>query len=511
MQSRANPEHKIESKTKDIEMASTRAMPNLEITIIDSNGEELRSSEALYDKAAKFIRNNSRVYLLAGACYSIVMTLIYLISTNFELLLVRILFLFITFMWPAVLVVYGYLVVDKSARLRGFLIYFASFFLVCILALVQSSDTAISTMLLGWIIFNVPATILTLAFLNRRIRAVGPLVLIFLILATTGSVIAVSILGYDEGLLESVANFGFSIGLDAYGVLIVIILIGFVLLGVIGWYVLKFLGKLYIDKKASDQSITADSLMLLYSILQSISLAFEGAIWIFSGLLGFLVYKIVSCLGFGMASKKGLERVHKLLLLRVFSLGKRSEVLFDRIGACWRQIGIINMIAGPDLATTTVEPHEFLSFIGGKLSRSFIDSNKTLEIRLSEVDLEPDIDGRYRVNEFFCFDDTWKMVLNDLVSESDVVLMDLRGFTERNDGCKHEIQELINLKPAKEILFIIDHTTDDEYLEQLIQDYWKNMRGDSPNLSNTSSKLKVFNYTQGNNDIRHMMEMMSGS
>ncbi len=515
MQSRANPDEQSISATKDPVRVSDKSVPKLEISVIDSDSEELRSDKSfgsLYDQAAKYIRSNTWVYLFAGACYSIVMTFLYLIAGNLELLPIRILFLFITFIWPAVLVISIFNVVDKIFRFRVFLLYFLVFFLVSILASLLSSDTPVSQMFLSWIIFNLPATILILAFLNRKIRAVGPLVLTFMFLATTGAVIAVSILAYDENLLEVVAEIGYSFGLDAYAVLIAVILVGFGILALVGWYVLKFLGRLYIDKKISDKSINADSLMLLYSVAQSISLAFEGAIWIFSGLLGFLVYKIATSVGFNMTSKKTLEKVHKLLLLRVFSLGKRSEALFDQIGSCWRQVGVINMIAGPDLATTTVEPHEFLSFVGGRLSRGFVDSKETFNSRMSEVDLVPDPDGRFRVNEFFCFDDTWKMVLNGLVSESDVVLMDLRGFKkDKNDGCKHEIQELINLKAAKEILFIIDHTTEAEYLKQIIHEYWSDMRPESPNMLIPDADMKLYKYENKRQDMEKIFSLLGAS
>jgi hypothetical protein len=115
-------------------------------------------------------------------------------------------------------------------------------------------------------------------------------------------------------------------------------------------------------------------------------------------------------------------------LLRVFSLGRRSERLFDALATHWRHVGNIRLIAGPDLATTTVEPHEFLGFLSGKLARRFIDGPETLDLRLSETDLEPDPDGRFRVSDYFCYDDTWLTVLSRLADESDAVLMDLRGF-----------------------------------------------------------------------------------
>ena len=84
------------------------------------------------------------------------------------------------------------------------------------------------------------------------------------------------------------------------------------------------------------------------------------------------------------------------------------------------------MIAGPDLATSTVEPHEFLDFVSGRMARRFIDSAQTLDLRISQMDLEPDFDNRLRVNDFFCHDDTWRMTLARLAGESDAVLMDLR-------------------------------------------------------------------------------------
>ena len=87
------------------------------------------------------------------------------------------------------------------------------------------------------------------------------------------------------------------------------------------------------------------------------------------------------------------------------------------------------MIAGPDLATTTIEPHEFLDFVSGKLDRRFIDNGRTLDLRIDQMDLAPDREGQFRVTEFFCHDDTWKMTLARLADESDAVLMDLRGFS----------------------------------------------------------------------------------
>lgn len=175
------------------------------------------------------------------------------------------------------------------------------------------------------------------------------------------------------------------------------------------------------------------------------------------------------------------EEATNLLLLRVFSLGKRSEQFYDAITNHWRYVGNIRLIAGPDLATSTIEPHEFLDYLTGKLDNQFIDSEETLERRLAEIDYNPDHDTRYRVGEFFCYHDTWKTVLSRLACTHDAILMDLRGFSEENAGCIFEISALANLVSLDQIVFVIDETTDEPFLQEVLQQVWQELAPSSPN------------------------------
>jgi hypothetical protein len=136
-----------------------------------------------------------------------------------------------------------------------------------------------------------------------------------------------------------------------------------------------------------------------------------------------------------------------------------------------------------------------LDFLSGKLARRFIDGPQTLDLRLSEMDQEPDRDGRFRVNDFFCHEDTWRMTLSRLVSESDAVLMDLRGFSANNAGVIYEIDELINVVPVERIVFVVDDTTDERFLRQTVQQSWDRMKLTSPNRSSTSGQLRLFRVT----------------
>ena len=208
-------------------------------------------------------------------------------------------------------------------------------------------------------------------------------------------------------------------------------LIGFAAFAIVGWLMLDLLRQLYESKRISEQSINVDAMWLLFGIVNSIGLVFEGYRWFASGFVAFAIYKIIAAGCFVFAACRGgrTKKGHRLLLLRVFALGKRSEQLYDTLGKSWRTVGSIQMIAGPDLATTTIEPHEFLDFVSGKLDRRFIDTGRTLDLRIDQMDLAPDREGQFRVTEFFCHDDTWKMTLARLADDSDAVLMDLRGFS----------------------------------------------------------------------------------
>jgi hypothetical protein len=167
----------------------------------------------------------------------------------------------------------------------------------------------------------------------------------------------------------------------------------------------------------------------------------------------------------------------------------------ETLGTYWRYVGSIQLIAGTDLATATLQPHEFLDFVRGRLSRQFIQGRVELDQHLAEMDARPDWDGRFRVNEFFCHDDTWRMALSQLVAASDVVLMDLRGFSRQNQGCVFELTELVNVVPLSQVVLIIDGTTDLPFLEETLHQTWETMSATSPNQIGAVAELKMFRLT----------------
>jgi hypothetical protein len=220
-------------------------------------------------------------------------------------------------------------------------------------------------------------------------------------------------------------------------------------------------------------------------------------LWFLAGLAAFLVYKAIALLGFRLLREKFATAGSdpSLLLLRVFALGRRSAHLFNVFGKLWRYAGSTRLIAGPDLATSTVEPHEFLDFLGGRLSRRFVSGPDALTEQLAETKPYRDFDGRYRVGDFFCYDDTWQMVLRRLARESDAVLMDLRGFSSSNKGSIFEIHELFDAVPLKEVVFVTDPTTDNGFLREVFAEGGASLPVDSPNYGSKEPQVQTFWFT----------------
>ncbi len=151
-----------------------------------------------------------------------------------------------------------------------------------------------------------------------------------------------------------------------------------------------------------------------------------------------------------------------LLVLRVFQKDAQVEALFDRVIERWRHTGNTVLIAGTDLISRTLDPDDLFAFINRQLAGRFIASEAEIPQRIAGFDLRPDPDGRYRINECYCFDATWQAALRALVEKSDVVLMDLRGFKPENRGCRFELGVLAEAPDVRKVVLLYDaHTAKD--------------------------------------------------
>ena len=431
------------------------------------------------------------VYALAGLAFATLTAIFILAGAHARISSTRLFALGWLFAWPAAIAVYLIVGTTKHTRVAVISAYFVVYFIIAAIAVAVSPKLGFGQMLGLWLLENLFPTVLLAIFINRRVRAVGPLILLLMLVAVYGALVAPSLLfsSHTQGFTRLAA--GLLGGIPAFRMAQVL---GFAGFGAIGWFVLQYVRRLYEKKALNDQAILLGAVWLQFVVFWFVDFVFAGYAWLLSAVPAIIVYIVVRRAGFALLRLRSPlpRRGCRLLVLRVFALGERSEQLFEAVSHCWRYVGSIAQIAGPDLLKATVQPHEFLDFMSGKLSRRFIDGPKELDLRLAETDVGSDLEGRFRVNDFFCYDDTWKFVLDRLVRDSDAVLMDLRGFSPQNVGCAFEIEELINVFPIGRAVFIVDDTTDESFLSATVRRAFGKMRSTSPNRGHQQLRLLRF-------------------
>ena len=292
--------------------------------------------------------------------------------------------------------------------------------------------------------------------------------------------------------------------------LTILIAISFALSAVLASMGLLWIGRQYRRRRLNDQTFLFDSLWLSTSCWVCVYLMGDSQRFSYLlGLLPFALYKLTVGYGLrGLADRtKRLPNV-RLLFLRVFGSSSRSEKLFDLLAARWRYAGVIRLISATDVARGRFEPDEFLDFLSGRLARGFISTNADLERRLSAPDLGPDPDGRYRIDEFFCRADTWQSTVTRLMAQSDLVAMDLRGFTSANKGCLFELGVLMETVPLARVALLIDRTTDEPLLGRTLTDLWAKMTPRSPNATLGLAKVRIIDLAGGYSAaVRRLMQL----
>jgi hypothetical protein len=390
-------------------------------------------------------------YLAAGLTYA-AMTAVILLTVNGQALLpVRTALVVLVFAWPLLPTLA--LVCAWSWWATG--LAMAGYFGV-VAALGVLGQAGAGAALLLWALYMLPPSLIVAAVAPRPLRAVGPFLapsmfvigLGFAVWPSVGLVVLDA--GADPDLVEPI-TFGL-IGLVAAATLLVVPLAA--------WR--------HRRKAVSDQGVLVDQWWLLFTLVHYLLSADQG--WIsLALLLPYVGYLAVLRLGRSRGYRRALRRrPQQLLLLRVFGARGRSERLLHRLSAYWRLVGTVQLIAGTDLATAALEPDEFLDFARGVLPRQFVRDEADLAARLQRMDRAPDRDGRFRINQFYCHDDTWRPTVRELARSADVILVDLRGLSAGNQGVVFELELLARLGAVERTVGLVDRTTDRFFLRWVL-------------------------------------------
>jgi FHA domain len=99
-----------------------------------------------------------------------------------------------------------------------------------------------------------------------------------------------------------------------------------------------------------------------------------------------------------------------------------------------------------------------------------------------------------------------------LAATSDAVLMDLRSFSPASQGCIFELGRLLDGMDLGRVAFLIDATTDLDFLETTLQRLWQNLSADSPNQAVTKPRAQLFPIvTESETELGGLLRLLMGS
>ncbi len=395
-----------------------------------------------------------------------------------------------TNLWPVVPALVALLVLDRPIALRLTLLYvLGGAIAICLF-------TAAGQLLRGTLntapLTNIFWAVLSLAWTAslpfavivltswRRVRAVMPLALAATLLFGFGSMLfrdlfirALSVEAFRSAFLSGAVLFS-----SHETLLYALFMLVSLPVGWLAWRLLNVLAAAFANKRFSDIQLVVDCWWAVAAAevtATSLSTTY-GVAGIAAGVAAFLAYRLA--VAAVLRGDRSPQWAPRLLLLRVFGYQARTESLFDRVAQTWRLRGPVQLIAGVDLAMRTADPADVLALLDGRLAEAYVRTSHEVGERVDRLDLRPDPDGRYRINEVYCHDNTWRMTLEALLDRTDRVLMDLRSFSAQNAGCKFELEQLVRRVPTEDIVLVCDKTTDLPLLHQILAAAWTAERRD---------------------------------
>jgi hypothetical protein len=207
----------------------------------------------------------------------------------------------------------------------------------------------------------------------------------------------------------------------------------------------------------------------------------------------FIAYVVVLHLALFRIRGARPREAKSLLLLRVFNYPEKRGRLLEMLDT-WRRIGRIDLVAGTDIALQTFGARMLEAFMLLSIDRQFLKSDEKVDRRVDQLSSHLEADGRYVINELYCYADVWQRAIVRLAPAADVVLMDLRGFGPQNKGCVFELSTLIDSVSLKRTLLVSDSSTDNAALEEVVRDAWLNLSSSSPNLRDPTPELSVLEF-----------------
>nr|WP_295077782.1 hypothetical protein [uncultured Roseateles sp.] len=178
----------------------------------------------------------------------------------------------------------------------------------------------------------------------------------------------------------------------------------------------------------------------------------------------------VASYALALGPKPDLGQGPQLLMLRVFSSDSRRHDLLDLLQGRWRFVGAVHQIGGPDMVAMNVDPYELMKFLANRLHELFLPTGISRGELQARLLTQPDKEGRYRINEVFCFNTAWQATVVQLMQCSAAIVLDLRGMTKHRAGTGFEIKQLAQLGLLHRVVAVGGRDTDWLHVDLLLRE-----------------------------------------
>lgn len=430
-----------------------------------------------------------RGYTLAGLAFAVTAATFVSLVSDGAVYPYRLLLLTTVFAWPITLTA---AIIDDRFDLRRQRQYLAVAAAVAALSIVMPTVSIVSALLVMAVTFTLyvlPPGVIAVFVLRRKTRALGPTVFTFMGLLFAGLLVGVVLGGVYLGGFEADS------AVVQRSFVWIMVGLGLIVAGVaasgaaIGSRYLPLVARRYVEKRTNNRMESIHLTWTLVALWTAVHMAIDIGILALVFLVPLGIFRLVSRLA---APVPGPETpAARMLFLRVFGDPQRTDRLLAWLYGRWRHIGPVQMISASDSITANLEPNRVRHFMSGDLASLFPSTVEEIDQRVAAMDFEPDPDGRYRVNEISCHADIWRHAFSELLGVTDVVLMDLRGFTPRRAGCIFELTRLLHHVPVASVVLLSDETTDQPFLNSTIQAAWASRPAISPNCGFGAATVRV--------------------
>jgi hypothetical protein len=352
--------------------------------------------------------------------------------------------------WPALPAI---ALLRRWSRARLFAALLAWYAAAWALAMLRSTEAQSGATVAAWLAFAMgPPSLALLLLTTRRTRAAAPWLWPPIALLCAAAIVGLDLLAW---LVEHHAT----ALMPLWGLvspLWALLLFPLAIVALAWWPVGRFarwLAHAYAARRISE-------LMVLFTAAWALNLGFDAISsgpWVLLPLLW-----IALALGWAGRQRNNVDaaRAPTLLVLRVFRQDANVGALFDDVIERWRAVGHTLLIAGTDVVGQTLDAADLFDYLDRRLATRFVRRAEDVPLRLAAFDWQPDAERRWRVNECYCHDSSWRAALAALVEHADLVLMDLRGFRAHNAGCRFELGMLAAALCLRRVVVLTDPSTE---------------------------------------------------